>query len=320
MIASLFYVGASATHDVVIYGREHASGYHPTIVLSNHKRDLDSLVLAAAAYFVRGVGRPSQQLVFTLREDAFWPDFLEGYLHWRGPFRLSVRAPLRLIKAYPMGYVTRRSDLPRIEAQLQTFGDLLDRGRDLYWTPEGGLSLDGRLGRFRAGFYRVVQASQAQLRMLPAAIFYDFMTTLRTRCFIRFGPELPIDRSLGKAALEQQARTAILRQMTINAGHLAAAVIRDLAADDVLSRRELERRLVQHARRLHRAGLPLDGRLTMGWTFRRRVGQLLGYLRRQGILVQDGDLRRLGAGMAHPEMQYVGNELLEVETALRILR
>jgi 1-acyl-sn-glycerol-3-phosphate acyltransferase len=317
-LATAFYLAASVTHDVVIYGREHVSGHHPTLLLCNHKRDFDSVVLAGVAYVARGMTQPNERLIYSLREDAFWPDFLEAYLGWRGPLRLELRGPLRFLKAYPMGYVRGRADLPRVEAQLRKFASLLDRGRDLYWTPEGGLSLDGRLERFRAGFYRIVQMSRAPLRILPAAIFYDYMTSTRTRCFIRFGPEISVDRSLAKPALEQQARVAILRQMTLNAGHLMAAVLRELPPDAEVDRDELEQRLLAHARRYRAAGLALDGRLMRHGSFRLRVSRLLQYLRRQGILGWDGRVWRVGRGMEHKEMRYVVNELLEVELALGI--
>jgi 1-acyl-sn-glycerol-3-phosphate acyltransferase len=321
LVATLFYLAASVKHDVAIYGREHCSGEHPKIVLSNHKRDFDSLVLGGVVYFARGIRHPNRRIVFCLREDAFWPGFLDAYLGWR-PLRrllswLTVRATLHLLKTYPMGYVTSRSDMPRIEGQLRRFASLLDHGRDLYWTPEGGLSLEGHLDRFRAGFYRVVKASHAPLRILPAAIFYDFMTTLRTRCFIRFGPELPLDRSLGKVQLEEQARRAIICQMTINAGHLAVAVLRHLAPGTLITRHELESRLLTEGHRLRQAGLALDPRLTMRWTFRARVGQLLRYARREGILEQaGGNVWKVAAGMQHREMQYVLNELADAEAML----
>jgi 1-acyl-sn-glycerol-3-phosphate acyltransferase len=317
LVATLFYLAASVRHDVAIYGREHCSGAHPTIILSNHKRDFDSLVLGGVVYFARGILHPNRRLVFCLREDAFWPGFLEAYLGRPRSggllSKLTVRATLQLLKTYPMGYVTHRSDMPRIEAQLRRFAGLLDRGRDLYWTPEGGLGLDGHMDRFRAGFYRLVRASHAPLSVLPVAVFYDFMTTLRTRCFIRFGPELEVDRGLGKAALELQAREAILRQMTINAGHLAAAALRELPADARLTRSELEDHLRQQARRFRVRGLVLDPRLSMRWTFSRRIGQLLRYTEREGILDREGSHWRVGLGVEHPEMRYVLNELADLD-------
>ncbi|MFI5267515.1 MAG: 1-acyl-sn-glycerol-3-phosphate acyltransferase [Chloroflexota bacterium] len=321
LVATLFYLAASAKHDVAIYGRDHCSNEHPKIVLSNHKRDFDSLVLGGVAYFARGIAHPNRRMVFCLREDAFWPGFLDSYLGWRPLHKLLSRLPLRatlhLLKTYPMGYVTTRADMPRIEGQLGRFANLLDHGRDLYWTPEGGLGLNGHLDRFRAGFYRLVKASHTPLRILPAAVFYDFMTTLRTRCFIRFGPEIILDRSLGKGQLEQQARRAIVCQMTINAGHLAAAAFRRLPPGTLLTRAELDSLLLSEARRFRQAGLALDPRLTMRWTFRGRVGQLLRYMRREGILEDAGNGRwKLATGIQHREMQYVLNELTDAEAML----
>jgi len=322
LVATLFYLAASVTHDVVISGREHVSGYHPTILLSNHKRDLDSLVVASVAYFARGISRPDTRLIYALREDAFWPGFL-NYLQLPWPLgrllsSLNVRAPIFLIKGYPMGYVTARTDLPRIQRQLRLFGELLDRGRDLYWTPEGGLTLDGRLSRFRAGFHRIVQESHAPLHLLPMAVIYDFMTTGRTRCFIRIGPEIGVDRGLARPELERQAHEAILRQMTITIGHLAAAVLRDLPESTQFSRGELERLLANEGRRFVRAGLSVDPRLRRWPSFRRRVSRFLGYARRRDILRQEGGNWRLLLGCEQPQMRYVLNEVLEVEQGLKV--
>ncbi|HEX6513540.1 MAG TPA: lysophospholipid acyltransferase family protein [Chloroflexota bacterium] len=322
MMATLLYLAGSITHDVVVHGREHVSDMHPKIVLSNHKRDLDSLLVGGVTYFARGITHPNRRMIFALREDAFWSGFLDRYFGWPRMRRLfswlTVKPYLFIMKVYPIGYVITRADLPRIEGQLARFADLLGRGRDLYWTPEGGLSADGRLGHFRAGFYRLVRASHAPLRILPVTLCYDFMTTLRTRCSVRFGPEFEVDRSLPKQALERLARRAILQQLTLNVGHLAAATLRDLPPGVELSRLQLERRLLDHARRYRQAGLALETRLTMGWTFRRRTAQFLGYALRQGILERAGGGWRAAQGLDHPEMRYVINELSELERELAV--
>lgn len=323
LLGTLFYLASSVTHDVVIYGREHVSGHHPTIIISNHKRDLDSMVLIGIAYFARGIGRPNRRIAFALREDAFWQGFLQRYLHWPWPFgpllaRISVKPHLHLLKAFPIGYLTQRDQLGHIQAQLRRFARLLDSGRDLYWTPEGGLALDGHLERFRAGLYRVIEDSHAPLRLLPMAVFYDFMTTLRTRCFVRIGSEIVVDRSIPRSELERQARMAILCQMTLNIGHLAAALLRDLPAHSELSYEEIAQLLRHRAGTYRAAGLALDPRLTMRWSFGPRLKQFLGYARRQGILKEETGRWKIGLGIRHPEMRYVLNELTEVETALQI--
>jgi hypothetical protein len=322
LVATLLYLAASVKHDVVVHGREHISGYHPCIYVSNHKRDFDSFVIGGVTYFARGILHPNTRLIFALREDAMWSGFL-GYLDPPWPLNtlvsgFSVRAALAALKVYPIGYLRRREDLARIQAQLRALAELLDRGRDVYWTAEGGLGLDGRFGQFRAGFHRLIRGSRATLHMVPVAVFYDFMTTLRTRCFIRIGPETELDRSLSRPELERLGRAAILRQMTVNIGHLAAAVLRDPPAGAVITRDQLSQSLLAQARRLQRAGLAIDARLLGRFGFNWRLDQLLGYARRQRILDVSGGGWRVALGMQHPQMQYVHNELLEVERELKI--
>jgi 1-acyl-sn-glycerol-3-phosphate acyltransferase len=320
LAATTFYLFASATLDVAIYGREHVSGQHPTIFLANHKSDLDSLTLVSVAYFAQGLTQPDQRIVYALREDAYWPGFL-AYLSLPGALgalsrKLHIAPHLRLLKAYPMGYLTGRKHLPRIQAQLNHFSSLIDRGRDLYWTPEGGLGQDGHLEPFRAGFYRIVAGSRADVRIVPMAVVYDFMTSGRTRCFVRLGPELAVDRSLGRKAVEQQARLGILRQLTLDAGHLAAAVLRELPPGAGPRLEDFESSFIAHARRYRRLGVALDPRLTMRWTLPRRLRQLHAYAHEQGIWDVQAGRVLVRQGLDHPRMRYVLNELLDIEEGL----
>ncbi|MBV8086314.1 MAG: 1-acyl-sn-glycerol-3-phosphate acyltransferase, partial [Chloroflexi bacterium] len=217
LLAVLFYLGPSVTHDVVIHGREHVTDFHPKVIVSNHKRELDSFVLQGVMYLARGVFDPDELLAFALREDALWPGFLANFIHLSGRSgrwlaRLDLSPVIHLLKAYPMGMLRSRADRARVQAQLAEFARVLDRGHDLYWAPEGGLGLDGHLEPFRAGLHRVVEASHASLRILPVAIMYDFMTSRRTRCLIRIGPEFEVERSWPRRDLDDYVRRALLRQ------------------------------------------------------------------------------------------------------------
>ncbi|MGH2470344.1 MAG: hypothetical protein ACRDGF_09730, partial [Chloroflexota bacterium] len=242
------------------------------------------------------------------------PGFLGRYLPRWGALLswLDVSPHLLFGKAFPMGHLHSRQELPRVRGQLSRFAWLLDHGRDLYWTPEGGLGLDGHFGPFRAGLFRVVQGSRADLHLVPIAVFYDFMTTLRTRCFVRIGPEQRIDRAVTRQQFERQAREAILRQVTVNVGHLAAVIIDELPPDARLSRTELERRLRDRAKCYRGAGLALDPRLSSPRGLHRRAGQFLAYAQRQDILRHDGCTWRVAQGKQHPAMAYVFNEISEV--------
>ena len=320
LVGILFYLIPSVTHDVVIHGREHVTWNSPTIILSNHKRDLDSLVLAGVVYFARGLAHPNRRMIFALREDAFWPEFLAAYLQAFPRLRPMVRqlrcaGPIRLLKAYPMGMLRARSDYHRIEGQLTVFARLLDRGRDLYWTPEGGLTLDGHLERFRAGLWRIIERSRTPLELLPVGVIYDFMTTGRTRCFISIGAPLAVDRARSRHEIEQAARRAILRQMTVNAGHLLAAALRDLPEGATLPRTAFEARLLAEGRRLHALGYTLDGRLTVPFLRSRRFRQLFGYARKQHILASKDGSWRVAEGLANHQVRYALNELYDIEQA-----
>ncbi|MHB8620122.1 MAG: lysophospholipid acyltransferase family protein [Chloroflexota bacterium] len=320
LLATIFYLVPSITHDVVISGREHVGDHHPTIIVANHKRDLDSLVMAGVAYFARGISRPDRNLIFGLREDVFWPGFLADYLGWPWPFRpllkrLDVSSAVSFIKSYPVGMLRRREHQPRMRRQLDQFVELLDRGRDLYWTPEGGLGLDGRFGRFKAGLHRLLRETSAPVHLLPMAVVYDFMTTTRTRCFIRIGPEIRIGRHIGRSALEGQARRAILAQMTGNVGHAAAATLRHVPQGTPLLREHLAASIQDSATELRKRGLHMDPRLNGRVSFRRRVGRFFGYAVRHGILEALPEGRVLVAqGLDHPKMRYVLNELEEIES------
>ncbi|MBV8085391.1 MAG: hypothetical protein JO247_11310 [Chloroflexi bacterium] len=208
-----------------------------------------------------------------------------------------------------------RADRARVQAQLAEFARVLDRGHDLYWAPEGGLGLDGHLEPFRAGLHRVVEASRAQLRVLPVTIMYDFMTSRRTRCLIRIGPEFEVERSWTRRDLDDYVRRALLRQMTLNMGHVMAAVLREWPQGDARSFAIIQQVAHQHARRVAASGAPIDARLAVAWMFRRRLRYFLAYARKHDILQPDGAVWRVSQGLDHPQMRYVRNELEDVETS-----
>jgi len=320
LIAWLFYLAPRLAYEVQVRGQEHISGQHPVLIVSNHKRDLDSLILVALSYLHGGFEGHSHPIAFALREDASWRGFLQAYLRLPGLAgrilgATSLRGHLHMLRAFPIGYLTDRRQLERIRGQLQTFANLIDRGYDVYWTPEGGLSLDGRLARFRAGLYRLVENSSAPLKLRPMAVFYDFMTTGRTRCFVRIGPESWIDRSVGRAEFEQEARLAILRQTTINVAHLAVAALREIELPASISREDFERRLLHHAGRYRSAGLALDPRLESAASFRRRLDAFLDYAQSESLLGTVSSVDVPSDVLERGGMSYARNELLEAEAA-----
>ncbi len=320
-LASLFYLLTSLFMDVQVEGRQHVSRHHPTLIVSNHKRDLDSMILASVCYLARGVTRPNRNLAYAIREDILWPNFLAEYgnlppLLKATVGRLKLGPIITLLKGYPIGYLTSRRDLMRVRQQLTVFVNLLERGRDVYWTPEGGLSLDGSFGRFRAGLHRLVSDCRAPLHIRPAAIFYDFTTSGRTRCFIRFGPELTPDQSWDRANTENRIRRAVLDQMTVNAGHLLAKALGQLPAHFTDDQLRLQLRQSQAA--YQSKGHAIDPRLTSAATFEHRIRELTSYAEQKGILRADTDGWQVERGLSHPDMRYELHELAEIDPAVII--
>ncbi|MDE3077551.1 MAG: 1-acyl-sn-glycerol-3-phosphate acyltransferase, partial [Chloroflexota bacterium] len=293
----------------------------PTLIVSNHKRDLDSMILPSVCYFAGGFPRANHRLNFGIREDIFWPRFLAEYVAWPALLkpaiaRLNLSPVVTLLKGQPVGYLTSRKELPRIRRQLAHLIDLLERGNDVYWTPEGGRTLDGRFGRVRAGLHRIIRECRAPLAIRPVAIFYDFATSARTRCFIRFGPELWVDPSWSRTIIERKVRDAVLRQMTVSLGHVAAGALS--ALPQPFGREQLDAQLRQGVAAHRARGHFLDPRLTSSaGSFRRRVDEFLAYAGRQNILVADRDGWRLSEGLGHPGMAYLLNELAEIEPSVR---
>ena len=320
LLATAFGIVPRLTHDVVVSGLEHFSGHRPTIIICNHKRDLDTVVLMSVMFFARRDIRRGGPFSIGLADKFFQPGFLGRY--WRWPLlgqvmgRVDLRPVLRLLNAYPIGPVTSRARLPMVYGQLRQFVDLVESGHDVYWSPEGTLSANGSLSPLRAGLYRIVRESRLSPHLLPIHINYDFMTNGRPRCFVRIGRELPVNTRLRRTEFNRLAREAIVGQMTVNAAHLLAAVLRRQGLEAPFSRSQLETTLRQQLREYHRQGWHIDPRLTTSWTFHRRVTQLLAYASKREILVETPHGWTLGRGFDDPELRYVLNEISEIDPVL----
>src|SRR5581483_10175688 len=132
---------------------------------------------------------------------------------------------------------------------------------------------------------------------------------------VRIGPESWIDRSVGRAEFEQEARLAILRQTTINVAHLAVAALREIELPASISREDFERRLLHHAGRYRSAGLALDPRLESAASFRRRLDAFLDYAQSESLLGTVSSVDVPSDVLERGGMSYARNELLEAEAA-----
>ncbi|MHB8620837.1 MAG: lysophospholipid acyltransferase family protein [Chloroflexota bacterium] len=325
LLATVFGIIPRLTHDVVVSGIDHISGHHPTIVICNHKRDLDTVVLMSAMYFARKqLGIHQDQFAIGLSDKFFKPGFLGTY--WRFTPRLNrimsdldLRPVFRVLHAFPIGPVTSRRRLPVVHQPLRQFVELLDCRHDIYWSPEGALSVDGSLGTLRAGLYRIISRSRSSPHLLPVHINYDFTTMGRPRCFVRIGPELPVSRDLRRAEFNRLARPAIAAQMTINAGHVLAACLCSDSMDVPFTQSRLKAMLLRQLYKYRQQGWHIDPRLATSWTFHRRVTGLLAYARKRRILRKTPGGWVADRGLEHPDMRYVINEVSELDQRLRAM-
>lgn len=135
---------------------------------------------------------------------------------WWGLRRL---APIAIARIAPGFRAT-------VAAQLRHFATRLDRGRCVYFAPEGSISMDGRFGRVRGGFFRLAHLAVAAPWIQPMAISYDSLAPGRSRVLVRIGQRFRADTTLDRRAFDASLRHAILGLAPINPSHLLARYLR----------------------------------------------------------------------------------------------
>ena len=76
-LVALFYAAPRFLYHVEVYGAQNFRHRPSTMIVANHKRDLDSVILPPTLLF-NGV-RPKRPLYFAGREDMFWRGFLASF-------------------------------------------------------------------------------------------------------------------------------------------------------------------------------------------------------------------------------------------------
>lgn len=196
--------------------------------------------------------------------------------HWWGLRRLGREARTAIAGGF-------RATVRR---QLEGFALRLDRGRCVYFAPEGSISTDGRFGRVRAGFYRLCRMTQDPPWIQPIALGYDSLAPGRTRVVIRIGEAFRADVRANRRGFDTALRDAIVGIEPLTPSHLLARFLlhgpRCFTADDLAT--WLER---GHAT-LAAGGVGLDP------LFARESPQALAHrrlrwLQRKRLVARDGD-------------------------------
>ncbi|MFP3953654.1 MAG: 1-acyl-sn-glycerol-3-phosphate acyltransferase [Candidatus Bipolaricaulota bacterium] len=107
-------VGIKKNFSLHVNGLENYSETPSTLIVANHKRDLDSVLLASVFYFRNGFLHPAHPVSFMGDENLFQPGFLGNWIKGPGilkkvlqPFSLGY--VLRGVHAYPIGKLDFRS-------------------------------------------------------------------------------------------------------------------------------------------------------------------------------------------------------------------
>lgn len=109
-----------------------------------------------------------------------------------------------------------------VAAQLAQFAQRLDRGRCVYFAPEGTISMDGHFGRIRAGFFRLARAAAVPPWVQPMAMAYDALAGGRTRVVAFIGPRFRADPRLDRRAFDATLREVVLALVPVTPSHLLA--------------------------------------------------------------------------------------------------
>lgn len=109
-----------------------------------------------------------------------------------------------------------------VAAQLAQFAQRLDRGRCVYFAPEGTISMDGHFGRIRAGFFRLARAAAAPPWIQPMAMAYDALASGRTRVVAHVGLRFRADANLDRRAFDARLRDVVLQLVPVTPSHLLA--------------------------------------------------------------------------------------------------
>ncbi|MDE2053531.1 MAG: 1-acyl-sn-glycerol-3-phosphate acyltransferase [Xanthomonadaceae bacterium] len=109
-----------------------------------------------------------------------------------------------------------------IAAQLERFAHRLDRGRCVYFAPEGTISMDGRFGRIRAGFFRLAHMAESPPWIQPMALAYDTLASGRSRVVVRIGERFRADATLDRRAFDVALRRSVLQLAPVTPSHLLA--------------------------------------------------------------------------------------------------
>lgn len=113
-----------------------------------------------------------------------------------------------------------------VDAQIAHFAERLDRGRCVYFAPEGTISTTGHFGRVRQGFFRLVHTAATPPWIQPIGVSYDTLAPGRSRVLIHIGQAFRADTTLDRRSFDAALLRAVLALEPITPSHLLARFLR----------------------------------------------------------------------------------------------
>lgn len=179
-----------------------------------------------------------------------------------------------------------RRVVARIHEQLDDVVACLWRDGSFFGSPEGQLSPDGRISPLHAGFHRLVRATPPDLRVVPIALTYDFMTTGRPHIFVDFAPAIDYAPKLPQAELDQRLRCSWMLHTHFTCTQLASGFLmeRKRSSQPEFTLYDLAHAVHQQASELAAAGRQVDSLLLRPAGVARKARNYLAYAERRGLV------------------------------------
>jgi hypothetical protein len=292
---------------------QHAPQFRPSARSACGNRDAGTTVAALSASPRAFRPRPSRDLRIS---DVLTWDYREALLE-----RLRRR---NLLPERYETYKTRQRQ--KIAHQVRGLVGALERGDTLWLAPEGMITQDGAPRRVRESLYDLLAMLPAGVRILPANVTYDFMTTGRMRACVSIGAPLQGLATLERGDLGKVVIAAMTGQTVVTMSMLGSRFLWErLQRDEPVFTLEAARAtLAQNMLMLAQQGVTLEQGLRDARRAQRRLRAFLAYGLRHGLLSRQPD----GAYRVHPAPfqqqresffwlypRYPVNELLALEAA-----
>ena len=179
-----------------------------------------------------------------------------------------------------------RRIVARIHTQIDEIVTYFWQDGSIFGAPEGQLSPDGRISSLYAGFHRMVRLAPPDLRVVPVALMYDFMTSGRPRIFVDFAPAIEYAPKLSQAILDEQLRRAWLQHAHFTCTQLASGFLmeRHCSTSPEFTLYDMAQSVYRQACKLATAGRHVDPQLLRPSGATRRARGYLAYVERRGLI------------------------------------